>query len=146
MTRTLLLALALPSLVACGGAGRDLDPGPMQENCAATHDKVGLEAEFRTYQHDVAGTARIQDDCTIELMDFSFDGDGVDVRFVVDTDDGFEDYRVISQDLRENGPYENVALTVPLPEGISLDDFSALSVWCVPFGVDFGSLVFESVL
>ena len=79
-------------------------------------------------------------------MDFSFDGDGVDVRFVVDTDDGFEDYRVISQDLRENGPYENVALTVPLPEGISLDDFSALSVWCVPFGVDFGSLVFESVL
>ena len=25
-----------------------------------------------------------------------------------------------------------------LPEGITLDDFTHIAVWCVPFGVDFG--------
>ncbi len=139
-----LLALVFAS--ACAGGGEDLDPGPMQSDCASDHEAVGQEGSFVTLAHDVAGDARFVDDCTIELTSFTFDSGGVDVRFVIDADDEFADYRVISEDLRPDGPYEDETLTVPLPEGVTLDDVGALSVWCVPFGADFGHVSFASPL
>ncbi|MCP4871752.1 MAG: DM13 domain-containing protein [Proteobacteria bacterium] len=138
---------ALLLLSACAGGGQaNIDPGPMQTDCAADHDSVGLSGELSTLQHGVDGTATIIDDCTIEIEGFTYDGQGVDTRFVIDLDDSFGDYTVISEALIPDGPYEDETITVPLPEGVTLDDVGALSVWCVPFEVDFGSVVFESVL
>jgi len=144
MQRTLFF-FSLLGLVACGST-QDLDPGPMQTDCASEHDSVGLEASFTTLQHDVGGSARIVDDCTIELTDFTFDAGGVDVRFVVDRDESLSDYTVVSENLIPGGPYEGETLTVGLPEGTTLDDVAVLSVWCVPFGADFGHLSFDSAL
>lgn len=138
---------ALLLLSACAGGGQaNIDPGPMQTGCDATHANVGLSGEFSTLQHGVAGTATIIDDCTIEIEGFTYDGQGVDTRFVIDLDDSFEDYTVISEALIPDGPYEGDTITVPLPEGLTLDDVGALSVWCVPFEVDFGNVTFESAL
>ena len=36
--------------------------------------------------HDVGGTARSIDDCTIEITDFTYDGTGIDVRLYGDLD------------------------------------------------------------
>ncbi len=68
------------------------------------------------------------------------------VRFVVDRDESLADFTVVSGNLIPEGPYEGETLAVGLPEGITLDAVSVLSVWCVPFGADFGHLAFESLL
>jgi len=141
---------ALPCLIllsACAGGGQaNVDPGPMQSDCSATHERVGLAGDFLTLHHEVAGTATVVDDCTIEVEGFTYDAGGVDTRFVIDTDEDFGDYVVISENLIPDGPYDGDTVTVPLPEGVTLDDVGALSVWCVPFEADFGHLTFESPL
>jgi hypothetical protein len=146
MTRRALLPALLLITACAGSGGSNIDPGPMQTDCAADHPSVGLSGEFSTLQHDVAGTATILDDCTIEIEGFTYDGNGVDTRFVIDLDDDFGDYTVISQELIPDGPYDDETITVPLPEGVTLEDVGAISVWCVPFEVDFGHATFESVL
>ncbi|MEM6927271.1 MAG: c-type cytochrome, partial [Myxococcota bacterium] len=50
------------------------------EGCTADHFRVGRVAELQEFFHDVAGTAEIIDDCTVEIRDFVFDGEGIDVR------------------------------------------------------------------
>ena len=39
--------------------------------------------------------------------------------------------------------YDSEPITLPLPEGVSLDDFTHLSLWCVAFDADFGSGEFQ---
>jgi len=126
-------------LVGCPGAGGDDDDlGPMQTDCEASHDQVGWSAELETYFHDVSGRAEIVDDCTISIPDFTYDGEGVDVRFYVALDDDFESGRAISEDLLGR-PHDAEPITLPLPEGITLDEVGWISLWCVAFSADFGS-------
>ncbi len=143
LRRGLALAALLSTivLVACGGGATE----PLAEaitDCAADHPLVGATATLETHFHQVAGVATIVDNCTVEITDFVFDGQGLDVRAVLSDDAGFASYDVISEDLRGDGPYEGETLTLPLREGMTLDGVSHLSIWCVPAGASFGDGAF----
>ena len=118
--------------------------GPPLTDCDADSPKVGSTAELTGYQHGVGGTAVIVDDCTIEIRDFQFDGGGVDVHVVVADNPDFDDYENLTEDLRSSDPYEGVILTIPLREGMSIEDVSHISIWCIPFSANFGDGAFES--
>jgi hypothetical protein len=114
-----------------------------QEDCQATHARVGQAAELTTRFHDVSGTARIVDDCTIVIENFTYDGDGVDVRVYVADNAAFENGVVLTNDLRRDGGYDNETLTVKLPVGVTLDDTEYISIWCYSVSMSFGDGRFQ---
>ena len=111
---------------------------------SADHPKVGQLAELQDFFHDVGGTAEIIDDCSVRITDFTFDGQGIDVRIYGglggDYDSGFS---MSEDDLRRAQPYVGETLYATLPPGRTWDDVDGISVWCVPIGIDFGSGLFE---
>lgn len=123
-----------------GGGGVDTDP---TRGCGVTHPLVGTTAELRGFQHAVGGTARVLDDCTIEISDFTFDGGGIDVRVYGARDSDYDNGFSIGPDLTRPQGWTGETLTVQLTEDQSLDDLDGISIWCVPVGVDFGSGLFE---
>ena len=121
-----------------GGGGT-----PLRE-CDSTHEKIGQTAELTPFAHGVGGTATIVDDCTIEVTSFDFDGQGINVRFYSglggDFDSGFS---MSEMDLRRNPGYADETVFAQLPDGRTLDELDAISVWCVPVGVSFGDGQFQ---
>jgi hypothetical protein len=108
-------------------------------------EKIGQTASLRRFFHDVAGTATIVDDCTVEITGFSFDGGGIDVRIYAGNDGNFFQSQggfALSEDLVGIAYNENT-LRLTVPEGRSLDDFDSISVWCVAVGISFGTGFFE---
>lgn len=116
--------------------------GPTQA-CPSTHPKVGQTTELSRKAHGVSGKARILDDCTIEITEFTYDGGGIDVRFYGglegDYDAGFSMSEV---DLRRPTPYARETVYARLPAGRTLDDLDGISVWCVAVGFSFGDGLF----
>jgi mono/diheme cytochrome c family protein len=112
--------------------------GPMRA-CASTHPKVGQTTELSRRAHGVSGKARVVDDCTIELTEFTYDGGGIDVRFYGglggDYDNGFS---MSEADQRRDTPYAGETVYAQLPAGRTLDDLDGISVWCVAVGFSFG--------
>lgn len=120
----------------------DLSVDGAQQGCGSTHPAIGQTLTFVGNAHDVGGMATIVDDCTIRFSDFSFDGGGIDVH-IYGGNGG--DYSV-GPDLSVNmvgTAFDGGEALVRLPNGISLDDFDGLSVWCVPVGFSFGDGQFE---
>ncbi len=115
----LALVTTLAILVGCGRVG---PLAPPITDCEAEHPMVGAVAELQTHHHDVAGTATVLDDCTIEITDFTFDGSGLDVRAILADNPDFDDFEAISEDLHGNGSYSDATITLPLREGMTLDD------------------------
>jgi len=121
----------------------DPPPGlPPVVNCAATHQRVGDSLTFRRFNHDVGGTVTVIDDCTLRVEDFDFDGRGVNVQLYGALDRNYEDGFSMSADLRRDTAYDGATFEINLPEGVTLDDFDSVSVWCVPVGQNFGDGVF----
>lgn len=106
----------------------------------STHPSVGTVAEFSTFAHDVSGTLTILDDRTIEITNFNYDGTGVSVFFYNGIDGNFlqPNSQEIGQQLLRATPYIDETIVLTLPDGLTLDDFNSLSVWCVPFFASFG--------
>lgn len=120
----------------------DLSVAGAQQDCGSTHPAIGQSLTFVGNAHAVAGEATILDDCTIRFSDFSFDGGGIDVH-VYGGSGG--DYSV-GPDLSVNmvgTAFDGGEALVRLPEGVTLDDFDGLSIWCVPVGFSFGDGQFE---
>jgi hypothetical protein len=132
------LALFALLLSACACAGGTSAPGPAITGCGADHERVGWTAELVGSAHDVGGTIEFLDDCTIELRDFTFDGTGLNVRFVTADNASFAGFDSLSEDLRRSEAYAGETLTFSLTEGMTLDDVDFVSIWCVPAGVSFG--------
>jgi len=109
-------------------------------NATSTHPSVGTVAEFSTFAHDVSGTMTIVDDRTIEITNFNYDGTGISVFFYNGVDGNFfqPNSQEIGQQLLRATPYVNETIVLTLPDGLTLDDFNSLSVWCVPFFASFG--------
>lgn len=141
MRLTLLFACSLLTFTSACASLDEMAP-PITD-CDADHPMVGSTAELTEHFHGVAGTAVIIDNCTIEIQDFEFDGGGVDVHVVVADNPDFDDYDNLTENLRAADPYEGATLTIPLREGMSLDDVTHISVWCVPFSASFGDGAFE---
>ena len=119
------------------------DPEPRSVECAADDARVGQSAELRTYFHSVSGTARIVDDCTIVIENFTYDGGGLDVRVYGGTDLSFQDAVILSSDLRRPGGYRNETLTVRFPADVTLDDVRAIAIWCIVVDANFGDAEFQ---
>lgn len=107
------------------------------------HAKVGQSATFGppTF-HQVAGTAHILNNQTIELRNFSYDGDGIVVQVYVSPNDSFSPYTVISDDLFGTS-FSNETVVLQIPQGADLDTFNYISIWCVAAGVSFGDGPFQ---
>lgn len=108
--------------------------------CPKTHNKVGWTAELKTKFHNVGGTAKIVNDCTVAIENFTFDGKGIKVQiYGAATHGEYASGYVMSGDLTRPKAYEGERLLVNLPMGKTLDDLGGVSVWCVDAKVDFGS-------
>ena len=83
------------------------------------------------------------DNCTIELTEFFFDGNGINIQVLAGKGGNYKDGTSISDNLK-NFPvgYENASLTLDIGD-LSLDDIDGVSVWCVPVGVSFGDGLFQ---
>lgn len=141
---TLLSACADPVRLVGGDGGTPVDvslPGA-QTSCGSTHDAIGRSLTLMTRAHAVAGTARIVDDCTIEIEGFSYDGRGLEVRVYGGNAGAYENGVSLSVDLLGTA-FQDVTAIVRLPTGVNLDDFDGLSVWCVAADASFGDGTFE---
>ena len=123
------------------------DGGNMSElrECDATHTKIGQVAVFTTRYHNVGGTATIIDDCTIQIDNFTYDGQGVDVRFYSGLGGNYAGgFSMSKEDLHRNSSYNGETVYAQLPEGRSLDELDGISVWCVDFAINFGDGTFQT--
>jgi hypothetical protein len=137
-----LLAGTLVSGLGCGGSVDTL--APAITDCAAEHALVGAVTTLETRFHNVAGIVTVVDDCTVEISDFTFDGQGISVHAVLARDPDFDSFDIISEDLRPDGPYDTETLTLPLREGMTLDGVTHFSIWCVPAAASFGDGEFSA--
>ncbi|MFG0252304.1 MAG: DM13 domain-containing protein, partial [Phycisphaerales bacterium JB038] len=93
--------------------------------------------------HDVEGEITIIDEFTLQVEGFSYDGTAPAVYFYLgaeNTDDAFDNGLELQPQL--DRPYSDERLTLRLPMGESLDDYTAISVWCEQFSVNFTSASF----
>lgn len=111
-------------------------------NNTSTHPLVGTSSEFTTRAHDVSGTLTILDDRTIMISNFNYDADGVNVFFYYGTDGNYSAGGPIGTRLNGRPPYVNETIVLTIPDGLTLDDFNGISVWCIPFDFDFGDARF----
>jgi hypothetical protein len=111
--------------------------------CPATHSRVGQVGYFSDPKYGVEGKAEIVSDCAIKISSFNFNAKelehDLDVRIYGASNGNFKTGISLSDDLNGRN-YRDREMTVYLPEQNSLDDIDSLSVWCVPYAVDFGVL------
>lgn len=123
-------------LSSCGPA----EPGEQGalRTCGTTSPRVGWRTELVSRAHGVKATVTVIDDCTLELLNFSYDGGGgQSVRVTGGRSGSYNPGLKLGPQLRGTS-YSNATLRVNLPEGASLTDFDSVSIWCETFGVSFG--------
>lgn len=114
-------------------------------SCDSETSKAGYEGEFSNLAHGVSGTAKIIDNCTIEITMFNFDGDAPNVQFYAGNNVTFTGSEAFAIGGRIDGTtYVNQTVVLRIPNAKTVDDFDSLSVWCVEFGADFGNLRFTA--
>jgi len=119
------------------------DNGLINRGCSGDHPYVGTVAELSTEAHGVSGTVTILDDCTIEVSQFNYDGLGPSVYFYGGVDRNYIGVNGIPMGPQLNGQgWANDTILLTIPDGISLDDFNSLSVWCFDFKANFGDAYF----
>ncbi|MGJ8681298.1 DM13 domain-containing protein [Paraglaciecola sp.] len=122
----------------------NLTLGNMQNtrSCDVETNKIGYTGTFSNFAHDVSGMAKVIDGCTIEITMFNFDGQAPNVRFYSGNNLNFSGDKALALSDRIDGrAYKDETIVLRLPNTLSMDDFDSISVWCVEFTVDFGSLV-----
>jgi len=105
--------------------------------------QVGWIAELIGHHHDVAGTAELIDDRTIEITGFTYDGGGINSRFFL-----LADGEAFHRDFELSGnlvgdDYADDVLTLEIPPELPLDEWNLLTLWCIPAAVSFGDGVFR---
>ncbi|MCB9850343.1 MAG: DM13 domain-containing protein [Phycisphaerales bacterium] len=110
----------------------------------SAYPRAGWVADLSTIFHAVNGTVTIVDATTLQVDHFTYDGGGPAVYFYLgaeDTDDAYFGGLEIQPHLTR--AYNDESFTLTLPSGSTLDGYTAVSVWCAQFSVNFGSGVFE---
>lgn len=111
--------------------------------CGNDHPLVGSTATFSTFQHNVSGDLRVVSNCRIEITNFNYDGGGPAVAFYGGTDGDYSSPIGFPLGAAINGrPYVNETITIDLPNGVTLNDFDGISVWCFVFDINFGDAIF----
>lgn len=125
------------------GLGINLSVQDSQSNCSSTHPKVGTKANLSTITHDVSGELEIIDDCTIKIKGFNFDGGGIEVKMYAGVNGNYDNGPELSLDFYSPGVgFNNQDVFFRLPNGVTLDDFNGVSVWCTAVGISFGDTTF----
>ncbi|UCE60900.1 MAG: DM13 domain-containing protein [Phycisphaerales bacterium] len=109
-----------------------------------SYSRAGWVATISDGLNQVEATATILDERTIQVEHFTYDGTAPLVYFYLggnDTHDAFVTGLEVPPLLTR--PYVDESLTLTLPEGETLDNYTALSVWCAAFDANFGSAVFK---
>ena len=108
-----------------------------------TYPRAGWVADMPQGAHIAEGFASIVDERTIRVDHFTYDGTAPAVYFYLgetDSQQSFVNGIPIGPHL--NRPYNDETIIVQLPEGQTLDGYSAISVWCVDFSANFTSATF----
>jgi len=130
MGKSKKLYVGLLAIIVCVGACAPSQPS--QSSCGSDDPRVGYIAELTDrFIHGVSGTARIVDNCTIVIENFTFDGLGVPPAVVGVTDNDFANPVILLGNIFRLGGYHDETLTVPLPEGVTLDDVPMISISCL---------------
>lgn len=125
----------------CIGPADNAPDGNSLRTCPASDARIGQTATLSTLAHGVSGVARIVDDCTIAIENFTYDGGGPEVVVYGDSDRTFSSPLILSANI--NGTvYSGHTLTVQIPEGATLDEVRAIAIWCVDFDINFGDAEF----
>jgi hypothetical protein len=106
----------------------------------------GWVASLSRLQHGVSGTVTIVDERTLRITGFNYDGGGPQVYAYLGSDNSnaaFLAGKTIGRRLNGGGAFVNATLELQLPEGQTLDGYTALSIWCADFRVNFGSGSFQ---
>jgi len=111
--------------------------------CSGTDNPlVGKQATLITRAHQVSGTARVINNCTIEVSNFVYDGQGPAVKFYLGMGGDYSnDDNAIGDNLLT--AYNNDTLTITFTDPTMLDNIDGISVWCYEFNVSFGDGLFE---
>ncbi len=113
--------------------------------CTSTHPHVGWIADLgvNTGEGQVSGKVAIVDDCTLELRDFSYNGEGIDTRVYGSKDQSFMTGFIMGDDLLGK-VFKKQTLRVKLPADKTLNDLSWVSIRCVPAKYNFGMGQFKA--
>eukprot|EP01128_Nolandella_sp_AFSM9_P000793 TRINITY_DN10914_c0_g1_i1.p1 TRINITY_DN10914_c0_g1~~TRINITY_DN10914_c0_g1_i1.p1 ORF type:complete len:655 (-),score=114.59 TRINITY_DN10914_c0_g1_i1:132-2027(-) len=113
--------------------------------CVKSHPLVGYSGPLSTKAHQVAGTVRIVDDCTFEVLSFRYDGGGPAVYWWGGSPSLSNGAKVVDQ-LLSGINYRGVETeSFTLSPGLTWDSFTKLSVYCVDFNANFGDVFLESL-
>jgi len=144
------LVSSTPTLVDANTASAHLmqtliDNDLLSSGCTSEHPSVGLTGELSTIAHGVSGSLTVLDDCTIEVRNFNYDGGGPSVYFYAALDGNYSSPSAILGPRLDGQQWVNDTLRLSLPDGVSLDDFNSLSVWCRDFHANFGEVFLGSL-
>jgi mono/diheme cytochrome c family protein len=130
-----------------GGSGgtNDGSGGGGGSDCGRTNPRVGWTADLgvNTGEGQVSGFVTMVDDCTLELHDFSYDGNGIDVRVYGSKDSSFRPAFTMGPNL-VGRTFSKETWRVTLPADKTLADLDWVGIWCVAVGADFGSGPFKA--
>jgi hypothetical protein len=106
--------------------------------------RAGWAATLEPGDHDAQGKATIINDHLIFVENFTYDGTAPAVYFYLGETDTQADFvnGLETKPLLDRA-YDDESLVVTLPDGASVDDYGAISVWCAAFDVNFTSASFE---
>jgi hypothetical protein len=125
------------SVVVCGL----LISGP----ALALYEDAGWVADIPPGAHNVEAMVTVIDERTIHVEHFTYDGTAPAVYFYLgETDSDMDFANGLQLEPHLDRAYDDESLTLHLPEGLSLDDYGAISVWCAQFDVNFSSASFEA--
>jgi Electron transfer DM13 len=139
------------ALAACGGGG-SADPvaqpaaQPVAQTaaCGKSSAKIGQVASLSTRSHNVKGQAKVIDDCTLEISNFSYDGGGLSKVFVYGGKGGnYAAGFAIGPNLKGT-VFNNQTLRVTLQAG-DLDKLDGISIWCTDANANFGDGTFAAM-
>jgi hypothetical protein len=110
------------------------------------YSRAGWVADLSTVSHGVDGTVTILDSQTLRVENFDYDGGGISVFFYLgatDSDIDFTNGVAVGSELFGT-VFNDDTLVLTVPEAINLDNYGAISVWCVAAGISFGSGSFQA--
>lgn len=119
--------------------------GGADSGCAKTNPRVGWTADLgiNTGEGQVSGFVTMVDDCTLELRDFSYDGNGIDVRVYGAKDSSFKPAFTMGPNI-VGRTFNKETWRVSLPADQTLGDLDWVGIWCVAVGANFGSGAFKA--
>lgn len=112
---------------------------------SAEYKRAGWQANLATYYHSVDGVVTIVDERTLVVEHFDYVVPAPAVYFYLGTElsqSAFIAGRPIGPQILRD--YHDEVLLLELPEGETLDGYTAISVWCEDVYVDFGSGMFAA--